>query len=255
MCTVSATGDSATLVVTMNRDEQRIRLEGPLEQAASYCYPTDQTAGGTWCGINAHGLAFCLLNRYDAPPNPNSDLISRGLIIPGLLACKTVAEATTQFTRNDLNRFNGFRLLMLSRTHRVRHDWNVHDHEQVDLSSTTALFESSSSVASVCIPQQRQQRFQQWCIAQASKDSASTIDGIPSIHLQEPGIAPNDSVFMVRRDTHTKSICQLVVTNEEVVLRYWPAQHGWKRRHKQQWQANLQVVDGPTVVKAEPTQQ
>jgi len=72
MCTVSASLQQSTLIVTMNRDEQRSRREGALNTNPERCYPTDIESGGTWCGINQFGVAFCLLNRYDVAPLQNS---------------------------------------------------------------------------------------------------------------------------------------------------------------------------------------
>jgi len=108
----------------MNRDERRTRLEGPLHRDNTHCYPPDQVGGGTWCGINQHGLIFCLLNRYDAPVSVDDSIVSRGGIIPTLLACTEISEVRSRIKLLNLVRYNGFRLLVLSASGCDQHDWD-----------------------------------------------------------------------------------------------------------------------------------
>jgi uncharacterized protein with NRDE domain len=56
----------------MNRDDLADRPEAaPAEWPSAkpaFVAPKDLQAGGTWIGVNDHGVIACLLNRYDAAP-------------------------------------------------------------------------------------------------------------------------------------------------------------------------------------------
>lgn len=247
MCTVTTSATASQLIATMNRDERRTRLEGPLVKTADFCYPTDAQAGGTWCGINRFGLIFCLLNRYDAPLSDSTSMISRGDIIPKALECATVEEASDCIGGLELTRYNGFRLQVFSPTLCRQHDWDRTNHSASDHDDPNNIFSSSSSLRSLVIPAEREQRYRAWKEQQAEETRAATSGVIPAIHLTDSMVPPNEAMFMVRRETHTKSICQLAVSEGQVQLHYWPAQFGFDSTQVQRWAAELQVVNGPSV--------
>lgn len=218
----------------MNRDERRARLEGPLHCDDKHCYPTDQVAGGTWCGINQYGLIFCLLNRYDAVVCTDDSIVSRGGIVPALLDCADINDVRASIQSLNLALYNGFRLLVLSATQCEQHDWDRAQYSVAGLGKPSDVFASSSSVNSLEFPKRREQRYRRW----HQNEPALTEPGhIPSIHLSEPTVTPNESIFMVRENTHTKSICQLVVQDDTVSLWYWPAQFGFTRDAVESWSA------------------
>lgn len=90
------------------------------DESAAALFPVDPAGGGTWVGAAPNGLVLCLLNAnpLPAPALPPRDvLVSRGLIIPRLLAgldaevggaLDAVMESLGQF---DLMRFAPFRLV------------------------------------------------------------------------------------------------------------------------------------------------
>jgi len=218
----------------MNRDERRARLEGRLNDYSEFAYPTDLQSGGTWCGINTHRIVLCLLNRYDAPVSNAPDIVSRGSLIPKALTASSVESIGDQIKALDHSKYNGFRLLVLSPTHCVCHDWDRSDYSTTELENPGSLFFSSSSLRPTEIPIQREDRYRRWRASQLSA-TAIEVGQIPEIHLREPKVPPSESIFMVREPTHTKSICQLAVTQTEVSLNYWPAQDGWQSRHRVTW--------------------
>jgi len=84
----------APLVIAANREEFYDRggeppqvLEGPIRALGGL----DPTAGGTWFGVNAHGVVAAVTNRPlpDGPAKPRS----RGLLTRDLLGCATAKEA------------------------------------------------------------------------------------------------------------------------------------------------------------------
>src|SRR5688572_26586212 len=97
MCTVTIIRQSGGIRLVCNRDEQRLRpaaMPPRIESFGSYkaILPIDPVGGGTWVSVSDTGLAFTLMNSYTgatlAPPGKKS----RGLIIPALLSCGTLAD-------------------------------------------------------------------------------------------------------------------------------------------------------------------
>lgn len=87
--------EDAGVVVGANREEHYARggdppsiLEGPVRAVAG----TDPVAGGTWLGVNEHGVLIAVTNRPKSalPPQPRSrGLLAREL----LLECSSAAQA------------------------------------------------------------------------------------------------------------------------------------------------------------------
>ena len=89
----------APLVIAANRDEFYDRpSEGPaIRQTAggAVLAPLDRREGGTWLGVNAHGVFAALTNlRTEADPNP--DRRSRGLLVLDALEADCAAEAANR---------------------------------------------------------------------------------------------------------------------------------------------------------------
>jgi len=108
---------SYPVVIAANRDEfldrpasQPIVLARNPEVVAG----KDLKAGGTWLGLNSHGLIAGLLNRRsDLPADPA--LRSRGLLCLEALGFATAAEAARYVGRQDGADYNFFNLLIASR--------------------------------------------------------------------------------------------------------------------------------------------
>jgi hypothetical protein len=107
--------DDTPVVVGANREEFYARggeppqlLDGPEHVVAG----RDPVGGGTWLGVNGHGVLVAVTNRLktDAPVQPRS----RGLLVRELLACPT-ARAAAQLATRELssNRYAGCNLVCL----------------------------------------------------------------------------------------------------------------------------------------------
>jgi uncharacterized protein with NRDE domain len=92
--------EDAPVVVGANREEMYARggeppriLEGPCPALAG----VDPVAGGTWLGVNGHGVVVAVTNRLKTtlPRTPRS----RGLLTRELLACPTAAAAADVASR------------------------------------------------------------------------------------------------------------------------------------------------------------
>ena len=103
------------LVVAANRDEAFARPSlppGALRDDMPRAFGgRDVTAGGTWLGINEHGLVAGVLNRQVRLPR---DLTcrSRGQLCLDLLECHGADDAAARVAREPAGRYNPFNLLL-----------------------------------------------------------------------------------------------------------------------------------------------
>ena len=104
----------APLLVAANRDERldrpaegpRLRQDGPVRVIA----PRDIQAGGTWLGLNAHGVFSGITNRFGARPDPRRR--SRGELVVRALGARTAELALEQLTDTRPEAYNPFHLLV-----------------------------------------------------------------------------------------------------------------------------------------------
>ena len=101
------------LVVAANRDERLDRpAAGPgvIREAPRAIGGKDLVAGGTWLGLNAHGLFVAVTNRRGATADPARR--SRGLLVLDALGLPNATEAARQAARTAAQ-YNPFNLLLL----------------------------------------------------------------------------------------------------------------------------------------------
>ena len=122
MCTVVVLirpGHAWPLVLAANRDE---RLDRAWDLPATY-WPDrpgvvagrDRTAGGTWMGINRHGVVAAVLNRQGSlGPAPGKR--SRGELPLIALAETTAAAAVRAVAALDAGRWRSFNLVLADAT-------------------------------------------------------------------------------------------------------------------------------------------
>ena len=105
------------LVVVANRDEFLDRPASDpimLNEDPYIVGGKDLRAGGTWLGINEHGVVAGLLNRRTAN-GPNADARSRGLLCLDALRRRTVIEAAQYAHSQRGGDYNPFNPLIASR--------------------------------------------------------------------------------------------------------------------------------------------
>jgi hypothetical protein len=119
MCTVVVLVRPAFVLLAANRDE---RLDRPWEPPGAY-WPDhpgtvagrDRTGGGTWMGMNRHGLVATVLNR-PGTLGPAAGKRSRGALPLIALDHPTAATAATAITALDAGAWRDFNMVLADRT-------------------------------------------------------------------------------------------------------------------------------------------
>ncbi len=105
------------VLVAANRDEFLARpTAGPRVVSVDpwVVAGQDLEAGGTWLGLNEHGLVVGLLNRRSGSP-PRADLESRGILCLRALQCESLEEIEELLAGERGGRYNPFTLMAASR--------------------------------------------------------------------------------------------------------------------------------------------
>jgi hypothetical protein len=100
------------LVVAANRDEMLARpASGPriMEGATRVLMPRDEVAGGSWLGLNEHGLFVGITNR--AGVSVDASRRSRGLLVAEALQARDARSLHRQLAELRVAEFNSFHLL------------------------------------------------------------------------------------------------------------------------------------------------
>jgi hypothetical protein len=229
MCTVTTQFEHDRLIVTMNRDEFRSRApeEAPAVRGekANLIYPVDTKAGGTWIGVNRHGVCCCLTNQYlfsetdssDAEPSPAGR--SRGLIIPEILEhghWQAVVNATKCLDPVRLAPFN--LMVFASGKPWIEFDWPGQGGLTAREAGMDRFMLTSSSWNTESVMAWRRQKYDEWLLA------PRYLGTLPTFHLLQPRDMEEWAPLMSRKKTHTRSITQIEVDNKnnEIHVRYWP---------------------------------
>jgi uncharacterized protein with NRDE domain len=119
MCTLAAMvrpGTPTPLVVAANRDERLDRpAVGPFlwPSRPRFLAPRDELAGGTWLGLNEHGLFVGVTNRTGAPRDATRR--SRGALVVEALGAPSARELHARLADLDPGAHNPFHLLYADR--------------------------------------------------------------------------------------------------------------------------------------------
>jgi hypothetical protein len=127
MCTVSFLPTRHGFMLAMNRDEQvsrphALRPRRYWTGMRASLYPSE-AGGGTWIGVSNAGLSLALINWYAKPQRDRSLCVSRGIIIPHLLAAESLRDVAAMFADLPLAKINPFRLIAASTKERQLREW------------------------------------------------------------------------------------------------------------------------------------
>lgn len=118
-------------MVGANRDEFLGRpAEGPALRNLEFgtiVAPRDIRAGGTWLGVNAHGLFAALTNRPMQDREPDPKRRSRGLLVLDALRERSAVAAMEKLEQLPGQVYNSFNLVVADRDsiHAVTYDQTV----------------------------------------------------------------------------------------------------------------------------------
>ncbi len=114
----------APVIVAANRDEFFGRPAAPpSEIEPGIIAGRDLQAGGTWLGVNRHGLFAAVTNRREPPRTPEA--FSRGLLTLEALRCRTLGCVEALVARRTRERaVAGFNLIATLGTEGICLHWN-----------------------------------------------------------------------------------------------------------------------------------
>lgn len=109
MCTLVLQRGPGFLAVSGNRNELLARpATGPRVEGGVLA-PRDESARGTWLGLNRAGLFVCITNRTGAMVDPARR--SRGLLVRDALGAASARALHEELSRVPGDRYNGFHLV------------------------------------------------------------------------------------------------------------------------------------------------
>jgi hypothetical protein len=227
MCTVTLRNDAAGLLLTMNRDEARDRAPelpprvAPCPGGGAWLGPRDGARGGSWMGVNARGLAACLLNRYQDSAGVDPAAPSRGTLVPAALAHPDCAAARDWAMHSlDVASYAPFTLILADRAQQCAIAWDGRHRAVSALPApwamvTSSLFEPEQVAA------WRQNAFAAWL------ESGAPLAGpVPAFHLLQPPGQAFYAPLMDRAVSCTRSITQVEIAAGAGLarLRYAPVE-------------------------------
>ncbi len=109
MCTLALLLRPGLLAVSGNRNERLDRPASPPAVHDGVLAPRDESAQGTWLGLNRHRLFVCITNRTRAVLDPARR--SRGLLVRDALQARSARALHADLARLDPAQYNGFHLV------------------------------------------------------------------------------------------------------------------------------------------------
>jgi uncharacterized protein with NRDE domain len=113
MCTVVVASQvvaGSPLVVVANRDEELERpARPPFVWPEGFLAPRDELAGGTWLGLNAHGVFVGITNRMLG--GRDASRRTRGEIVVAALRERSARDVHARMRSLDPRAYNGFHLV------------------------------------------------------------------------------------------------------------------------------------------------
>jgi len=219
MCTLSFAPSLEGFHLLMNRDEQRSR-PAPLPPKKLSCgtlsaiYPSE-VSGGTWIGINEHGLTLALINWYSTPQLQGTPAFSRGAIIPKLLAMDSVSTVEEELHHLPLARLSPFRLILVSSQDQSLHEFRS---DTVTCQKVSFPWARAHWFSSGFEETKAMRNREQTCALESGLDSLALLRNLHSSHTPEKGPF---SICMHREDACTISFTEISAANEQASMSYY----------------------------------
>ena len=231
MCTVTLLPIEQTncmgVRIGCNRDESLLRPAAltPRERSfgrRSAILPIDPESNGTWIAVNDAGLAMVVLNRNRKGATATNKVAkrSRGTIIPSLLHCETIDEATGAAESLDINDFAPFRLLMISQDKFVEIDSSLPTRSCSPRRLDQAWIFTSSGLGDEVVEGPRTKLFRRVFSERSPVRFTAAQQDLFHLHLW-PG-REHLSVRMTRQDARTVSYTVVHIFGEAASMIYRP---------------------------------
>jgi hypothetical protein len=221
MCTVSFLPHARGFYLGMNRDEslQRPAAAAPelfLRNGRAAIYPTEP-GGGSWVGVNETGLTLSLINWYAIPRQPGVGRVSRGIIVPALLAVGTFLEVQRALDILPKQDLAPFRLLAFAPQDRLISEFRW-DQQALEMQAhpwrPRHWFSSG-------LDEPRAQHERGRTAAHAWREPrAGSLPWLRRLHGSHRPARGPFSFCMHRKDAATVSYTEIVVTQRTATLRY-----------------------------------
>lgn len=221
MCTLTWVGHPDGFEVFFNRDELRTRRPGlppavGQHRGTAFVAPRDGDHGGTWLGVNEHGVAVALLNHYPPePPEPVADPTSRGHLVIDMLDCQHAGAVASRLQTMSLAAYRPFFLAALDRAYPpIVRAWDGSELHRLsgEMPVTTSSFDTAAVVHN------RRQVFARL----RDEHGPPAADWLVEYHRSHEPARDAYAVCMHRPDAHTMSFSRIRVDARRVRFRYWP---------------------------------
>ena len=221
MCTVTIIPRRKGYRLGMNRDEKLTRPAGrppqrTMEIGRAFIAPSEP-GGGTWIGLNDHGVCLALINWYSVNRCVTGGSVSRGEIIPAARHAGDAETVDATLASLPLLRINPFRLIgVFPGGHKII-EWRW------DLKRLTCLKHSwrAQQWISSGFDEARAQRVRSKNFVAARKQKTSgSLEWLRRLHRSHSPSPGPFSTCMHRPDAATVSYTEVSVSQHEGALRY-----------------------------------
>jgi len=227
MCTVTIVptpgGPATGWRMACSRDEQHGRTPANPPQIQIYSgtqvlMPTDPRSEGTWVAVNEHGLGLTLLN-YNLPDPPIGRALSRGLVIPRLIAASSIDEAIVLLSAIERERMSPFRLVACDGASILLwRSTEPAEHAERALWDGKPVMFTSSGLGDHHVEGPRRELFDSWF----GEDASSYTQRQESFHRHQWPGREHLSVCMHRADARTVSYTTIDVSPMRITMTYHP---------------------------------
>jgi hypothetical protein len=222
VCTIAWLARTGGYTLWHSRDEQRIRGVGipPVVEhgnGVGWVSPRDSDSGGTWIGVNTHGVTVAIANLFvGGTPTPPARKTSRGLLVRELVNSPSMLQVERRLQSFDLSVFEPFTMVFTeSDAAPVIRRWDRKELTSVEPLGVTLLVTSAGGNRSV-----EEQRSRLFAGRPGHGLSREDIEGL----YRAPPESEMASVCVHRPDVMTVSLTRIEVFPREISLQYTPGQ-------------------------------
>jgi hypothetical protein len=202
MCTVVYIPGNSKQYFASLRDESPLRSKAIVpekytENDVSYLSPVDSQAGGSWIGVNTHGILIILLNGgFENHKKKKSYRKSRGLIVKELLLS---AMPVIEWSLMKLDGIEPFTLIVAAEKNLFRLVWDGEQKHRINLDMERPHIFSSSTLYNAQARNYREDLFENWIAMNPPVTKLSLLNFFNSSTDKKNG-------FLIDRDGEIKTL-------------------------------------------------